>query len=82
MGVPTDRAQYIHRLGRTARAGKEGEGILMLAPYERYFLKQVSDLPLTEYGQVPIEDDIRREVRVLASFLLSARPRVGNEERI
>ena len=26
VGVPTNRAQYIHRLGRTGRAGKVGEG--------------------------------------------------------
>lgn len=66
VGVPSDRAQYIHRLGRTARAGKEGEGILMLAPYEKYFLKQVSDLPLEQHGAIPIEADIRQEVRELA----------------
>ena len=30
----TDRAQYIHRLGRTARAGGEGQGLLILSPFE------------------------------------------------
>ncbi|CAM9208434.1 unnamed protein product, partial [Phaeothamnion confervicola] len=44
VGLPTDRAQYIHRLGRTARAGKDGRGILLLADFERRFLKEVSDL--------------------------------------
>jgi ATP-dependent RNA helicase MSS116 len=31
----TERDQYIHRLGRTARGGKSGEGALLLAPFER-----------------------------------------------
>lgn len=30
VGLPSDRDTYIHRLGRTARAGKEGEGWLIL----------------------------------------------------
>lgn len=30
MGLPTSREQYIHRIGRTARAGKEGEGWIVL----------------------------------------------------
>lgn len=35
IGLPSSREQYIHRLGRTARAGKRGQGLLMLAPYEQ-----------------------------------------------
>ncbi|KAF1784108.1 P-loop containing nucleoside triphosphate hydrolase [Phytophthora cactorum] len=35
----TDRDQYIHRLGRTARAGMEGRGILVLADFEKSMLQ-------------------------------------------
>ena len=44
----TERAQYIHRLGRTARAGNEGLGTLLLAPYEHRFMTQkvLNDMPL------------------------------------
>jgi len=38
VGVPSVREQYIHRLGRTGREGKEGVGILLLSPWEEYFL--------------------------------------------
>lgn len=44
----TDRDQYIHRLGRTARAGMQGRGVLVLADFEKPLLKELSDLPLSE----------------------------------
>ena len=46
IGVPSNREQYIHRLGRTGRAGKTGQGLLMLDPAEKFFLVGVRDLPI------------------------------------
>lgn len=44
----TDREQYIHRVGRTARAGKQGCGLFLLADYEvPVILPSLSDLPLS-----------------------------------
>ena len=51
IGAPSSREQYVHRLGRTGRAGKTGRGVLLLCPYERYFVKDVSDLPLEDLTQ-------------------------------
>ncbi|CAL9107249.1 unnamed protein product [Musa textilis] len=55
VGLPADREQYIHRLGRTGRKGKQGKGLLMLAPWEKLFLASVQDLPITE-APVPSMD--------------------------
>lgn len=44
VGVPTDKAQYVHRVGRTARAGKAGRALLVLCDFEQGFLKQVGSL--------------------------------------
>jgi hypothetical protein len=33
----TDKQQYIHRVGRTARAGKSGVGVLVLCEFEAGF---------------------------------------------
>eukprot|EP00978_Attheya_sp_CCMP212_P033839 scaffold138697_cov42-Attheya_sp.AAC.1 len=41
-GLPDSREQYIHRLGRTGRAGKPGKGWLVLADFEKPFLKELS----------------------------------------
>ncbi|KAK3019310.1 hypothetical protein RJ639_004630 [Escallonia herrerae] len=48
VGIPCDREQYIHRLGRTGREGKGGEGVLLLAPWEAHFLDEIKDLPLNK----------------------------------
>lgn len=45
VGAPADRSQYIHRLGRTARAGKVGEGFLVLCPFEQYIIKARNNAP-------------------------------------
>jgi ATP-dependent RNA helicase MSS116 len=52
----TERASYIHRLGRTARAGKKGKGCILLAPYEKFHMaqKELTGLPLEA---VPVPDD-------------------------
>jgi len=47
VGIPSNRDQYIHRLGRTGRAGKSGRCILLLHDFEQFFLRSsVKDLPI------------------------------------
>ncbi|KAK0789903.1 hypothetical protein LTR75_012189 [Friedmanniomyces endolithicus] len=49
MAVPPSREQYIHRIGRTARAGKEGEGWLIVSQAEANEVRnRLSRLPLQE----------------------------------
>ncbi|MEQ9104470.1 MAG: DEAD/DEAH box helicase [Rhodothermales bacterium] len=39
--IPTGTESYIHRIGRTGRAGREGEAILFVAPRERRLLSAI-----------------------------------------
>ncbi len=57
LGLPSSLEQYIHRLGRTARAGKEGRGVLILADFEAFFLNQadVRKLPITKLDVASVE---------------------------
>src|SRR6185437_2918499 len=39
--VPHDTESYVHRIGRTGRAGRKGEAILFVAPRERNMLRVI-----------------------------------------
>lgn len=39
--IPHDTESYVHRIGRTGRAGREGEAILFASPRERRMLKSI-----------------------------------------
>ncbi|XP_043716785.1 DEAD-box ATP-dependent RNA helicase 31-like isoform X3 [Telopea speciosissima] len=69
LGVPSDREQYIHRLGRTGRKGKEGQGILLLAPWEDFFLSSVKDLPIEKAPIPSVDPDTRKKVEKALSHV-------------
>ncbi|KAF8509054.1 P-loop containing nucleoside triphosphate hydrolase protein [Hysterangium stoloniferum] len=47
LGIPAGTEQYIHRVGRTGRAGTHGRGDLVLLPWEVGFLTwQLDSIPL------------------------------------
>ncbi|CAL1398654.1 unnamed protein product [Linum trigynum] len=62
VGLPAGREQYIHRLGRTGRKGKEGQGILLLAPWEEFFLSTMKDLPLTKASVPTVDPETTKKV--------------------
>ncbi|KAI5191583.1 ATP-dependent RNA helicase DDX18/HAS1 [Nematocida sp. AWRm77] len=41
---PTDPKEYIHRVGRTARAGDSGKALMFLLPHEKVFIKYLKQL--------------------------------------
>lgn len=58
VGMPASREQYIHRLGRTGRKGKEGQGLLIMAAWEKSFLNSIKDLPIVEAPPLRIDPNI------------------------
>ncbi len=82
VGLPPDRDQYIHRLGRTARAGKDGEGWVIVARHELDAARMMlTDLPIKRVqgfesadfdGEHTADDDSRpRPVVEVASAMQS-----------
>ena len=69
VGIPTSREQYIHRIGRTARAGKEGEGYLLLNQIESGEARQrLRDLPLKRNTSLETATlDLTKETQVSAN---------------
>ena len=42
--IPQDSESYVHRIGRTGRAGREGEAVLFVTPTERHLLRSIEKL--------------------------------------
>ena len=75
IGLPSSREQYVHRLGRTGRAGKSGEGLLILADFEKYILRSMKDLPL-QLAEASVDPTLadRITMRVTKSRFQDERP--------
>lgn len=71
VGLPADGEQYIHRVGRTARAGNNGRAVIMLTGAETFFLKVYKTLPI-----VPYPNDITPDAVASTSIMEGALERV------
>jgi len=60
---PTSTDAYIHRIGRTGRAGREGEAITFVADEDKPLLPLIAKLvKQSEEAQFSVKREIRREV--------------------
>lgn len=61
--IPYDTESYIHRIGRTGRAGREGEAILFVSPREQRMLKSIerATRQKIEAMQLPSTDAINEK---------------------
>ncbi|KAL8820046.1 MAG: hypothetical protein Q9223_001652 [Gallowayella weberi] len=58
-GLPSDADAYTHRVGRTARAGKDGRAVILLTEAESFYLRANPQFPIKPYPAAP---------RILASL--------------
>ncbi|XP_010467997.1 PREDICTED: DEAD-box ATP-dependent RNA helicase 10-like [Camelina sativa] len=55
--IPTNSKDYIHRVGRTARAGRSGVGISFVTQYQIEWYLQIEKLMGKELPLYPVEED-------------------------
>ncbi len=72
--LPNVPEQYVHRIGRTARAGAGGSAIAFCADDERPFLKDIEKLTRMKVDVVPLPDDFRSAVAKTAAVEKAAPP--------
>ncbi|KAL8767663.1 MAG: hypothetical protein Q9209_005922 [Squamulea sp. 1 TL-2023] len=49
VGLPSDADAYTHRVGRTARAGKDGRAVILLTDAESFYLRVNPQFPIKIY---------------------------------
>ena len=61
--LPQDPEVYVHRIGRTGRAGKSGVAISLLTPKERWFLRKIEAYTKQKMtlATLPTGEDIQRQ---------------------
>ena len=60
--LPNVPEQYVHRIGRTARAGADGVAIAFCAEDERAYLKDIRKTTDAEFERLPLPDNFRAVV--------------------
>jgi ATP-dependent RNA helicase RhlE len=56
--VPGDAEDYIHRVGRTARADTKGEAITLVGPNDQRKLMQIEELIEGEINRLPVPEEL------------------------
>ena len=73
--VPSDPDQYVHRIGRTGRAGREGVALTLVEPREHRLLRDIERATKTrlDIARLPTVADLReRRVEILRGNLREA----------
>jgi ATP-dependent RNA helicase DeaD len=73
--IPYDSQTYIHRIGRTGRAGRNGEAILFVAPRERNMLRiieRATQQPIEQMKLPSVEDVNEQRIRKFKETLADA----------
>jgi len=73
--LPLDPESYVHRIGRTGRAGKEGMAISLVTPHEFKALNRIEKISKITLKEVPTLDDVKNsEVKQIIEKLSSVEP--------
>jgi len=75
--LPNVPEQYVHRIGRTARAGADGIAIAFCAEDERAYLKDIRKVTGAELERLPLPDNFRAVVEGVGPTKREQKPRLA-----
>lgn len=81
--IPTHSKEYIHRVGRTARAGKKGRAVTFVTQYDLEYFQKIERLigkKLTEYPTA--KGDVMVLVNTVSEALQLAKDKVRQKEKM
>ena len=66
--VPTNAEDYVHRIGRTGRAGRNGKALMISTPRDEKNFNAIekliqTEIPIIENSSLNIKDENRKEIR-------------------
>ena len=78
--VPTTPEAYVHRIGRTARAGRDGRAITLCAPEEQKHLRDIErlikiKLPIENVQVGEIDENAYNPMKAVAKPVAKSRPK-------
>lgn len=78
--IPNDPESYVHRIGRTARAGKSGKAISFCDPEEESYLRSVERVIRMS---LPLHGDSKpaRAVSPMSKPLMKPKPKTANKKK-
>ncbi len=78
--IPMETESYIHRIGRTGRAGKEGTAIVFVSANEMYKIRRLEKIAKTTLQEIPvppIEAIINIKIGAVSDFIEQAKKKAG-----
>jgi ATP-dependent RNA helicase DeaD len=78
--IPYDTETYVHRIGRTGRAGREGDAILFVAPRERRMLSAIERATRKKIEMMELPSTELINDKRIASFKQKITDTLANED--
>nr|WP_235977251.1 DEAD/DEAH box helicase [Sandaracinobacteroides hominis] len=79
--LPNVPEQYVHRIGRTARAGLDGVAVSFCAPDEKAYLKDIEKLTRLKIDTLPLPENFLKEAAKLPKPVPTAAGEQRDEHR-
>ncbi len=73
--LPLDPESYVHRIGRTGRAGKEGMAVSLVTPHEFRALSRIQKISKIVLKEIPSLEDVKdKEIQKIIEKLSEVEP--------